>query len=83
MKRMETIPDAVLMQQYEIAFDGTKYHFREFVYGKLKDAVNYASKSWSVTVPPCWYICWYLLCLKSLMPARYQHNYQQSAGMSC
>lgn len=40
---METIADAALMQQYEITFDGTRYHFREFAYDKLKDAVNYAA----------------------------------------
>lgn len=36
--------EAALMQQHEITFDGTRYHFREFVYDKLKDAVNYAER---------------------------------------
>lgn len=30
------------MEQYAITYDGEKYHFREYRYDKLNDAINYA-----------------------------------------
>jgi hypothetical protein len=34
-----------LMEQFGIEFDGEKYHFREYRYDKLEDAVSYARRS--------------------------------------
>jgi len=34
-----------LMEQFGITFDGEKYHFREYRYDKLEDAVSYARRS--------------------------------------
>lgn len=31
-----------IMEQYAITYDGEKYHFREYRYDKLNDAINYA-----------------------------------------
>jgi len=32
------------MELYSISFDGEKYHFRQYRYGRLEDAVDYAKK---------------------------------------
>lgn len=36
--------EAVLMQTYQITFDGKKYNYFEYSYDKLQDAINYAKR---------------------------------------
>jgi len=39
---VESVTDEQLMEQYGISFDGEHYHFRQYCYNKLSDAVAYA-----------------------------------------
>jgi hypothetical protein len=39
---VEPLNEATAMERYGIKFDGEKYHFEQYAYDKLSDAVNYA-----------------------------------------
>ena len=38
------LTDHDLMQEYGVVFDGEKYHFNNYTYDKLNDAIEYAKK---------------------------------------